>query len=514
MKQRLHRSGVRTAALATALVSVLAACGSGSGSGADGEKTLRTLQSLSPSQFDPCGPANGSEVAYMAAIYAPLIRTAPRTGKLSPGIATSWNFSDEQKTLTLKLKTGLKFQDGTAVDAAAVKKSIEQCLALENQQIPGLESIEAQGADTVVIKLSQPGGGLPELLGSRLGMIASPTAREKAGDKYGAQPVGAGPYRLSGFVPGSSVTLQKWDGYQPAGLPAAKVDRISSQLINDPSAQVAALTGGQVDFAWRLDYSAPKALEGTDVHTEHNLGVSMSSLSVDRSQGPLRDKRIRQAISHAIDRSALAKANTSGLSDVGAQQAFPPGHTFHFADLHSTHPYDPAKAKQLLAEAGHPNGLTLRGASLNSPAFVNNGVVIAGQLAKVGIKIQFEAKDIGEATKGFYVEHKYDLMSSGTNAGPDWLSIFRRGLTTKSSGNAGNVPVPGGEEAVARANAAQGEEELKAALRNATQVLQEEVPMIPLYYSPTVTGWSSRVTGGPDSISLNGEADLTALGLK
>ncbi|QFG21629.1 ABC transporter substrate-binding protein [Actinomadura sp. WMMB 499] len=512
MKQRIHRNGFRAAALAAALVSALAACGSGSGS--DGGNTLRTLQSLSPSQFDPCGPANGSESAYIAAIYAPLIRTDPGTGELSPGIATEWNLSDGLKTLTLKLQTGLKFQDDTALDAAAVKKSLEQCLALENQHIPALESIEVQGADTLVIKLKEPGSGLPELLGSRLGMIASPAAREKAGDKFGAEPVGAGPYRLSGFVPGSSVTLAKWDGYKPAGLPAAKVDQISSQLISDPSAQVAALTGGQVDFAWRLDYSAPKALEGTDVHTEHSLGVSMTNLSIDRSQGPLADKRVRQAISHAIDRSALAKANSAGLSDVGATQPYPPGHPFHFDDLDGTYAYDPAKAKQLLAEAGHPDGLTLRGAALNSPAFINNGVVVSEQLAKVGIKVDFEAKDIGEATKGFYVEHKYDLMSSGMNAGPDWLSIYRRLLTTESAGNSGNVPIPGGDEAVARANAAEGEEELAEAIENATKVVQEEVPIIPLYYSPTVTAWSGNVTGGEQSISLNGEADLTALGLE
>ena len=510
---RLRRNGFRAAALTTVLVAALAACGSGSGGSGDG-KTLRTIQSLNPSQFDPCGPANGSETAYMAAIYAPLIRTDPGSGELSPGIATKWNFSDGLKTLTLDLKTGLKFQDDTALDAAAVKKSIEQCLALENQTIPGLESIEAEGAGTVVFKLSEPGSGLPELLGSRLGLIASPAAREKAGDKFGAEPVGAGPYRLTGFVPGASVTLQKWGGYQEAGLPAAKVDRITSQMISDPSAQVAALTGGQADFAWRLDYSAPKALTGTDVKTEHKVGTSMTNLAVDRSQGPMRDKRVRQAISYAIDRSALASANTAGLSDIGAGQPYPPGTTYHFDDLTGAYPYDPGKAKELLAEAGHPDGLTLRAASLNSPSFVNNGVVVSDQLAKVGIKVEFEAKDIGEATKGFYVDHEYDLMSSGTNAGPDWLSIYRRLLTTKSAGNAGNVPVPGGEEAVKRANAADGDEELKAALKNAARVAQEELPIIPLYYSPTVTAWGGNVTGGAESIALNGEADLTALGLK
>ena len=512
MKQRSHRRGLRAAALTAALVSALAACGTGSGS--DGEKTLRTLQGLNPSQFDPCGPANGSETAYMAAIYAPLIRTDPGTGKLSPGIATEWKFADGLKTLTLKLRSGLTFQDGTTLDAAAVKKSIEQCLALKNQTIPGLKAIEAPDAGTVVFRLSAPGGGLVDLLGSRIGMIASPTAREKAGDKYGARPVGAGPYRLTQFVPGSSVTLQKWDGYKPAGLPAAKVDRITSQMISDPSAQVAALTGGQVDFAWRLDYSAPKALSGTNVHAQHNLGVSQSTLSVDRSQGPLRDRRVRQAISHAIDRAALARTNTAGLSDVGSQQPYPPGNEFHFPELNDAYPYDPDKAKRLLAEAGHPNGLTLRAASLNSPAFVNNGVVIASQLAKVGIKVRFEAKDIGEATKGFYVDHKYDLLSSGMNSGPDWLSIYRRLLTTQSSGNAGHVPIPGGEEAVARANAAESPEQLKEAIKNASKVVQDQLPIIPLYYSPTVTAWSDRVTGGPQSIALNGEADLTALGLK
>ncbi|RNL86616.1 ABC transporter substrate-binding protein [Halostreptopolyspora alba] len=512
MKPR-HRH-LRTSAFAAlvALAPLATACGTDSTD--ESQTTLRTIQGLTPSQFDPCGSPNGSETAYMAAIYAPLIRTAPDTGELSPGIATDWEFSNELQTLTLTLQTGLRFQDGTTLDAEAAKRSIEQCLDMETQRIPGLESISAEGEDTLVFDTSTPNSGLPALLGSRLGMLASPTAREERGEEFGAEPVGAGPFQLDEFVPGSSISLTSWDEYQEAGLPEAKVDRIESEIISDPSAQEAALTGGQADFGWRLDYSMPSSLEGTGIHVEHNLGVSMSDLNIDRSQGPLQDKKIRQALSYAIDREALAQANTSGLSDVGAVQPYPPGHRLHFDELDDTYEHDPDKARELLDEAGHPDGLTLRGVSLDAPSFVNNGVVISEQLAEVGIEVDFEAKDVAEASKDFYVNHEYDLISTGMNSGPDWLSIYRRILTTESSGNSGNVPVPGGEEALERASSASSDAELEEALKEADEVIQEELPIIPLYYSPTVSAWGDNVTGGEESVALNGEADLTALGLR
>ncbi|TQM01758.1 ABC transporter substrate-binding protein [Pseudonocardia kunmingensis] len=502
-------------------VASAAACSSGgadpsgtAGGAPDPAGTVNVVHGSTPNQFDPCGTLNGSELAYMWAVYAPLIRSNPVTGELTPGIATAWETAPDGLSLTLTLRSGLTFQDGTPLDATTAAQSLEQCIALGNQTVPGLEGVTAPDPQTLVFTLSSPSSGLVDLLGSRLGLLASPRAREAEGTAFGSKPVGAGPYQLTEFVPGSSIRLTRWDGYQEAGPPPGKVAAIAVQIITDPSAQVAALTGGQADYGYRLESSAAAALRDVPgVTLSNEIGVAISDLNVDRSQGPLQDVRVRQAISYAIDRTAVAAAANDGLSDVGSVQPYPPGHPYHFDDLNGAYPRDLAKARQLLAEAGYPDGVTLRGVSLDGANFQNNAVLIAQQLAEAGITVNFEAKALPDATKSFYTDHQYDIFSTGMNSGPDWLTIYRRLLATTSSGNAGKVSVPGGDEALAQLNAATTPDQLEAALRNATQVLQDQLPIVPLYFTPYVAAWTDRVAGGPDAFAINGEADFTALGV-
>ena len=510
--------GVRMLAGIAALALTAAACGSAnegtSGSGAaDTNATLNVVSGHTPNQFDPCGGANGSETGYMTSLYAPLIRADPATGDLSPGIAKSWKASDGGHTLTLTLRSGLTFQDGTTLDADAVVKSVKQCLKLGNQAIPELKGLTAKG-DAVIFRLKHPSAGLPGLLSGRIGLIASPTAREKSGSSYGSRPAGAGPYKLAKFVPGSSVRLERWSGYKPAGPPAAKAAAIQVSIIRDPSAEVAALTGGQADYGYGLDNTAKKSLAGSGITVDTKTGIGFADLNVDRSQGPLKDVKVRQAISYALDRKALARAATSGLSDAAALQPYPPGHPDHEAELDKSHAYNPAKARQLLAQAGHPHGLTLRGVSLDADKFVNNGVLVAGQLAKVGIKVKFDAKAVPDASKSFYFDHDYDLFSTGQNSGPDWVSSYRRLLSADSNGNAGHTPVPGGEAALARLDRADTPAKLKDALHQANLVYQKQLPVIPLFFSPIVRAWTNRVVGAKKAFAINGEVDFTALGVK
>jgi peptide/nickel transport system substrate-binding protein len=479
----------------------------------DPDATLRIVAGSTPNQFDPCGTLNGSELSYMGAIYAPLIRSNQQTGELSPGIATDWAWSDDKLELRLTLRDGLTFQDDTPVNADTVVESLNQCVELGNQNVPGLSAITADG-DQVVFTLDAPTSGLPDLLGSRLGMIASPRAREAAGSAFGSQPVGAGPYRFVNFVPGSSIELARWDGYQDAGPRPAAVASIQVSIITDPSAQVAALTGGQADFGYRLDSTAIASLQSSsDVEVFVTAGVSVTDLNIDRTRPPMDDVRVRQAISYAIDRATLADVVTNGLSDAISVQPYPPGHPFHFDDMDERYPFDPDKARELLADAGYADGLELRGVSLDGGTFVDNGVIISEQLAAVGITVTFEAKALPDATKSFYDDHEYDIFSTGMNSGPDWLTIYRRLLATSSAGNAGNVPVEGGDEVLEQLNAAYEEADIVEAIRAANEVYQEQLPIVPLYFSPINLAWSDNVVGAEAAFALNGEADYNSLGI-
>lgn len=515
-----RKSAPAMAMVGSALVAVsLVSCSSGSAesadSGANKGATLKVVQGATPNQFDPCGTANGSELTTMNLIYAPLLRANPATGELSPGLATDWKFSDDSLTLTLTLQKGLKFQDSTPINATTVTESLNQCIDLGSQDVAELDSISAEGEDKVLFHLNKPAAGLPELLAARLGLVASPVARAKEGAAFGSKPVGAGPFTLETFTPGSTISLKSWSGYKEAGVPAPKVAAIEIAIITDPSAQVAALSGGQADFGFSLNSTAAKSLKDTPgVTFDSYLGVSVADLNIDRSHGPLADVRVRQAVSYAVDRKALAEVGTDGLSDVGSVQPYPPGHPYYDKGLASTYDYNPKKAKELLAEAGYPDGLKLNGVGLDGAIYVNNGIVIADQLAKVGIDVTFEAKALPEATKAFYTDHKYDLMSTGMNSGPDWYSIYRRLLTTSSSGNAGHVPLEGGNQAVAALGASKDQDELDANIKAANKVYQAELPIIPLFYNPISVAWTDKVEDAKSALAINGQPDLAALSIK
>jgi peptide/nickel transport system substrate-binding protein len=240
-------------------------------------------------------------------------------------------------------------------------------------------------------------------------------------------------------------------------------------------------------------------------------GVSVTDLNIDRTRAPMDDVRVRQAISYAIDREAVAEVVTNGLSDDISVQPYPPGHPYHFDDMDDAYPYDPERARELLAEAGYADGLELRGLSLDGSTFVDNGVIISEQLAEVGITVQFEAKALPDATKSFYDDHEYDIFSTGMNSGPDWLTIYRRLLSTSSAGNAGNVPVEGGDAVLEQLNAAYEDADITEALRAANEVYQEQLPIIPLYFSPINLAWNDNVVGGERAFALNGEADYNSL---
>jgi len=310
-------------------------------------------------------------------------------GSVSPLLAESWQASPDLKTYTFKLRKGIKFQNGEPFDSAAVKFSFDRAAAptstnKDKSLFQSFASVTAPDADTVVITLKNAEPNLPFLIGQATASIVEP----KSAPTDATQPVGTGPYVLGAWAKGSSITLNKWPDYRNAS--AIKLNKVTIRIISDPSAQVAALLSGDVDAFPRVAAARSLAQFKADSRFVVLVGGSKAKtiVAINNKRKPLDDVRVRRAILAAIDRKAMIDGAVDGFG-VPIGSFYTPG-SLGYVDTTGINPYDPAKAKKLLAEAGITTPLELSLKLPPPPYARQGGEILAAQLAKVGITAKIE----------------------------------------------------------------------------------------------------------------------------
>jgi peptide/nickel transport system substrate-binding protein len=344
---------------------------------------------LEPPGLDPTNAAAAAiaEVT-LYNIYETLTKIN-EDGSVSPLLAESWKASDDLKTWTFKLRKGIKFQNGEPFDSAAVKFSYDRNAAANSTNkdkslYQAFESVTAPDADTIVIAIKYSEPNLPFLIGQASGSIVEP----KSAPTNITQPVGTGPYTLGGWAKGSSITLVKWPDYRNAA--AIKMSKVAIRIISDPAAQVAALLSGDIDVLPRAAVARSLAQFKADPRFNVMVGGSRAKTiaGINQKRKPLDDVRVRRAILAAVDRKAMIDGAVDGFgTPIGS--FYTPG-SLGFVDTTGINPYDPEKAKKLLAEAGVtlPLEISLK---LPPPAYARQGgEILAAQLAKVGIVAKIE----------------------------------------------------------------------------------------------------------------------------
>lgn len=310
-------------------------------------------------------------------------------GSVSPLLAESWQASPDLKTYTFKLRKGIKFQNGEPFDSAAVKFSFDRAATptstnKDKSLFQSFASVTAPDADTVVITLKNAEPNLPFLIGQATASIVEP----KSAPTDATQPVGTGPYVLGAWAKGSSITLNKWPDYRNAS--AIKLNKVTIRIISDPSAQVAALLSGDVDAFPRVAAARSLAQFKADSRFVVLVGGSKAKtiVAINNKRKPLDDVRVRRAILAAIDRKAMIDGAVDGFG-VPIGSFYTPG-SLGYVDTTGINPYDPAKAKKLLAEAGITTPLELSLKLPPPPYARQGGEILAAQLAKVGITAKIE----------------------------------------------------------------------------------------------------------------------------
>jgi peptide/nickel transport system substrate-binding protein len=327
---------------------------------------------------------------------------------VTPLLAESWSLSPDLKTLTFKLRKDVHFQDGEPLTSRDVKFSFERAAAPDSTNkekafFASIEAIDASDPGVVSLKFKQPSFDALFHLGMNTAIIVDP----KSSAANATNPVGTGPYKLANWTKGSSVTLEKWDGFRDASK--ISINKATFRIINDPSAEVAALLAGDVDAFPRFQGLESVGQFQSDPRFKVTVGGTEGKtiLSINNKKKPLDDVRVRRAIAYAIDRKAIIDGAQNGYGTPIGSHLTPtdPG----YVDLTGEYPHDPAKSKALLKEAGVATPLSLS-LILPPPAYARKGgEIIAAELAEVGIEAKIENVEWAQWLSGVYKDKNFDL---------------------------------------------------------------------------------------------------------
>ncbi|MBR9863331.1 MAG: ABC transporter substrate-binding protein [Rhodobacteraceae bacterium] len=350
-------------------------------------KTDLTLaMQLEPPHLDPTSAAAGAidNVVY-SNIFEGLTRFGP-DGSVNPGLAESWDISEDGLTYTFHLREGVKFHDGTDFEASDVVFSLDRARAEDSANaqkalFAGISAVEAVDPKTVKITLEAPNGSLLFNLAWGDAVIVAPESIE--GIKQ--NPVGTGAFKFDNWVQGDKIDLTRNEAYW--GTPA-KLDKATFKFISDPTAGFAAMMAEDIDVF--ISYPAPENIPQFEADPRFQVILGNTEgetiLGTNNKQAPFDNVKVRKALAHAIDRQAIIDGAMFGLgTPIGSH--FAP-HNPDYVDLTGNSQYDPELAKQLLAEAGFADGFktTLK---LPPPSYARRGgEIIAAQLRAVGIEAE------------------------------------------------------------------------------------------------------------------------------
>jgi ABC-type transport system substrate-binding protein len=452
-----------------------------------------------PTSWDPVTSTAGWDMHVLGLVYAS-ITTLKADGSVGPGLATSWKYASDGKSVTFTLRPGLEFTDGTALNAEAVAENIHRGQTQSNSNIASelavISKVVVNSATSFTLDLTQVDYQVPYLLGGKDGMMVSPTAFKKDAGSLPTQPVGAGPFKLTSYVPDSHADLVRNPGYWDSSQ--IHVKNFTVQDITEPEQILSALESGQVNVAY-IAGNQVAAAKAAGFKIDVIPSEVVNELDIQTTTAPYNKPDVVKAINYAINRKAILQVQASGYGAV-AYQPFPKGFVGYDSSLANLYPYDPAKAKQLLKAAGYPNGIKITLTSVSTDDSLAEQ--LQGQLAEVGIKATIKNIPADTETQYLYLDKTIPFAIDGTagRASPvEMLDVLysQQGLMNVD----GKTSTVSAAVNSALANALTvpiNSSRYPSVLRNAvsTSVLDDPIH-IWLYTQPRIFAYSPKVTGIP-----------------
>ena len=362
---------------------------------------------LEPPHLDPTSAAAGAidQVLY-ANVFEGLTRFGP-DGSVQPGLAASWTISDDGLSYTFQLREGVTFHDGTTFEASDVVFSLDRARAEDSTNaqkalFAGIERVEALGDSSVRIYLAAPQGNFLFNLAWGDAVMVAP---ESIGDIKNL-PIGTGAFRFEQWRRGDQISLTRNADYWGE---AALLEGATFKFISEPTAAYAAMLAGDIDAFY--SYPAPENLAQFErdprftVLSGNTEGETI--LAMNNQQAPFDDIRVRKAVSHAIDRQAIIDGAMFGYgTPIGSH--FAP-HNPDYVDLTANAAFDPALARDLLAQAGYAEGFSTT-LKLPPPSYARRGgEIIAAQLREVGIEAEISFLEWAQWLEQVFRGYDYGL---------------------------------------------------------------------------------------------------------
>jgi peptide/nickel transport system substrate-binding protein len=418
--------------------------------------------------------------------------------KIVPQLATEWSWSDDGKELTMKLRQGVKFHDGTPFNADAVVYDVTRSMTLpeskRKSELKSVEKVEASGEYEVRFTLKNPDVTLLAALSDRAGMMISPTAAKAEGADFGAKPVCSGPFKFVERVQQDRIVLEKFQDYW--NKDNIFIDKVTYLPIPDTTVRLANLRAGDLDMIERLAASDAAAVKA-DANLTYESVVGLGWLGIyfnvgDKATNPIgKDKRLRQAFSLAIDREAANQIVFEGTS-VAGNQPFSPQSPWYDKDI-PVPARDLDKAKALVKEAGFDR-VPIEMVVTNNPVVMQMMQIIQSMVAEAGFDVSLKATEfttlLDEMTAGNYQVGRADWSG---RADPD--GNIHQFLTCKAALNDSKYCNPDLDKLLNEARQSPDEAVRKQKYNAAMAIIQDDLPMTWIGHQSWIWALNKKVTG-------------------
>jgi peptide/nickel transport system permease protein/peptide/nickel transport system substrate-binding protein len=461
--------------------------------------TLRVSAFTNPSSLDPATGGAGSDHTFLYTMYDSLTEWDFETLKPKPGLAESWSFTDPT-TLVLNIRQGVTFHDGTKLDAEAVKFNLDRAKTAPKSNIKAdvatVASVEVTGPMQVTMKLSTPDAAMPAILSDRAGMMVSPTAAKAAGDAgLNRTPVGTGAYTFVSWADGERIVTKRNEKYWKPNRPY--MDAIEFAIIPELTTGARSVSAGQNDLIYQLP-PRQKVIMERSPNLKVVTGPTLYVFQIFFNWGkpPFDDVRVRKAFNFAVDREALVKASLAGLAEAGGIN-LPKAHWAYDKTAAELYPYDVAKAKQLLSEAGWKDGTVIEFSAYPDQDSVQRQEILIEQLRKAGMTLKFNTAPVAEAAATFFGPEKKNsgLLAAWTGR-PDPSQTYSLMFTKDAYFNAGRAPVPAElDQALKDSRASEDVEKRKEAFQRVQRIIMENAFVCPLAFQYELVAMNKKVQG-------------------
>ncbi|MFZ3590977.1 ABC transporter substrate-binding protein [Bacillus sp. DJP31] len=520
--------------MAIMLVLGLAACGGEETSGEkEPEKTEDTEKETEPEAeepakndtlvfgrggdsvgLDPITVTDGESFKVTKNIFDTLVDYGEQDTEIFPALATEWKVSKDGLVYTLTLREGVKFHDGTDFNADAVVANFdrwaggtEETFYYYKSMFGGfgeeeghvIKDVKALDAKTVEFTLKIPQAPFLKNLAMSPFGIASPAAVEKFGDKFTENPVGTGPFKFVEWKRTERIVIEKNADYWLEGYP--KLNKVIFTAIPDNTSRLNALLSGEIHLADGLNNSDVGQIEASDKLQAFNRpSMNVGYLGLTNSRGPLKDKKVRQALNHAVDKQGIIDAFYAGQA-VPAKNPLPPS-VGGYNDAITDYPFDLEKAKALLAEAGYADGFKIQlWAMPVSRPYMPDGQkvaqVIQANFAQIGVEaeiVSFEWATYLEKARAGEAD-TFLLGWTGDNGDADnFLNVLLGGSNIDSNNYAryDNAEV---NELLKQAQTNPDEKARNELYAKAQEIIKDDAPWVPLVHSTPLLGGSAELAG-------------------